>query len=79
MPACCGVGGMPGRLTRFGGLIASHLSNAPLRANAANGVTGYDQATLLREWAVGLERKSNRDKGPCRPHPLGTSRHPLGT
>jgi hypothetical protein len=28
-------------------LIASHLSNAPLRANAANGVTGYDQAALL--------------------------------
>jgi hypothetical protein len=28
-------------------LITSQLSNAPLRANAANGVTGYDQATLI--------------------------------
>src|SRR4029450_641294 len=40
--------------SRFGVPIASHLSNAPLRANAANGVTGYDQATLL-------------ESGPCRP------------
>ena len=39
---------------RLGAPIASHLSNAPLRANAANGVTGYDQATLL-------------GSGPCRP------------
>src|SRR5215217_3907288 len=29
-------------------LIASDLSNAPLRAKAANGVTGYDKATLLQ-------------------------------
>jgi hypothetical protein len=41
--------GRPGRAgeRKFGAPIASHLSNAPLRANAANGVTGYDQATLL--------------------------------
>jgi hypothetical protein len=35
---------------RFGALIAliaSHLSNPLPRANAANGVTGYDEATLL--------------------------------
>ena len=31
----------------MGALIASDLSNAPLRANAANRVTGYDQASLL--------------------------------
>jgi hypothetical protein len=35
-------------------LIASDLSNAPLRANAANRVTGYDKASLL-------------GSGPCRP------------
>src|SRR5215218_7092164 len=40
--------------SRFGAPIASHLPNAPLRANAANGVTGSDQATLL-------------ESGPCRP------------
>src|SRR5829696_7778034 len=28
-------------------LIASQLSNASLRPNAANGVTGYDRASLL--------------------------------
>jgi hypothetical protein len=28
-------------------LIAFYLSNAPLRANAAKGVTGYDLATLI--------------------------------
>jgi hypothetical protein len=38
----------------WGALIASHLSNAPLRANAANRVTGYDKASLL-------------GSGPCRP------------
>src|SRR5215211_2483385 len=65
---------------KFGAPIASHLSNTPLRANAANGVTGYDQATLQREWAVkALKMKSNRDHAPCRPHPLGTSHHLLGT
>ena len=47
MPACCGMGALLDSWLRFGALIASHLSNAPLRANAANGVTGYDQATLL--------------------------------
>jgi hypothetical protein len=46
------LGGDP----RFGAPIASHLSTAPLRANAANGVTGYDQATLL-------------GSGPCNPQP----------
>src|SRR5215218_11365967 len=40
--------------SRFGAPIASHLSNEPLRANAANGVTGSDPATLL-------------GRGPCRP------------
>jgi hypothetical protein len=35
-------------------LIAFYLSNAPLRANAANGVTGYDQATLIGVGGVGL-------------------------
>src|SRR5215211_1591087 len=35
------------RSPRLGALIASDLSNAPLRANAANRVTGYDQASLL--------------------------------
>jgi hypothetical protein len=52
MPACSGIGGMPEQAdSRFGALmalIASHLSNAPLRANTPNGVTGYHQATLLK-------------------------------
>jgi hypothetical protein len=60
-------------------LIASHLSNAPLRANTPNGVTGYHQATLLKVGRKGLERTSNQDAAPCRPHPLGISPHPLGT
>jgi hypothetical protein len=34
-------------LTKVDALIAFYLSNAPLRANAAKGVTGYDQATLI--------------------------------
>ena len=51
-------------------LIASHLSNAPLRANAAKGVTGYDQATLLREWALeALMLPSNRDHAHVDPTP----------
>jgi len=55
---------------RFGAPIASHLSNAPLRANAAKGVTGYDQATLLREWAVeALTLPSNRDHAHVDPTP----------
>ena len=65
---------------RLCALIASQLSNAPLRPNAANGVTGYDQSTLLREWAVeALTLPSNQDHAPCRPHPLGTSHHRLAT
>jgi len=48
LPGCSDMDGMVGAGDpRFGAPIASHLSNAPLRANAANGVTGYDQATLL--------------------------------
>jgi hypothetical protein len=79
MPACCGMGGIAGQLTKVWRVDRVPLSNAPFRANVANGVTGYDQATLLRKWAIGLALTSNRDNGPCRPHPLGTSRHPLGT
>ena len=56
MPACSGMGRTPEQPdSRFGALmalIAFHLSNAPLRPNTPNGVTGYDQATLLRAWAV---------------------------
>jgi hypothetical protein len=33
--------------TKVNALIAFYLSNAPLRANAAKGVTGYDLATLI--------------------------------
>jgi hypothetical protein len=33
--------------TKVNALIAFYLPNAPLRANAAKGVTGYDQATLI--------------------------------
>ena len=47
MPACFGMGACLDRLTRFCALIASQLSNASLRPNAANGVTGYDQASLI--------------------------------
>ena len=43
-----------GGRSKVGAPIASHSSNAPLRANAANGVTGYDKSSLLRS-------------GPCRP------------
>jgi hypothetical protein len=53
------------RLTKVNALIAFYLSNAPLRANAAKGVTGYDQATLI--WS-----------GPGRPwigSPTGTMHH----
>jgi hypothetical protein len=32
---------------RFRASIASYLSNAPLWANAANSVTGYDETTLI--------------------------------
>jgi hypothetical protein len=53
-----------GRSTRLwpesgsrGALIASDLSNAPLRANAANRVTGYDQASLLAVGPVGPEKE----------------------
>ena len=64
-------------LTKVNALIAFYLSNAPLRANAAKGVTGYDQATLIRVGRdvlsrVGLERKSNQDNAPCRRHALGS-------
>jgi hypothetical protein len=34
-------------LTKVNALIAFYLTNAPLRVNAAKGVTGYDQATLI--------------------------------
>jgi hypothetical protein len=43
-----------GGLTRFDALIASHRSNPLPRAKAANGVTGYDQATLIPVGRVGL-------------------------
>jgi hypothetical protein len=33
--------------TKVNALIAFYLPNAPPRANAAKGVTGYDQATLI--------------------------------
>src|SRR5215211_4138007 len=69
---------------RFGALIAliaSQLSNRQPRANTANGVTGYDQATLLQRWAVQAFLKmpsTNRDHAMSTPPP----RHlpsPLGT
>jgi hypothetical protein len=46
-------------LTKVYALIAFYLSNAPLRANAAKGVTGYDQATEVVPLAVELRRRSN--------------------
>jgi hypothetical protein len=42
-----GLDGCYGELTKVNALIAFYLPNAPLRANAAKGVTGYDQATLI--------------------------------
>jgi hypothetical protein len=59
-------------LTKVDALIAFYLSNAPLRANAAKGVTGYDQATLIWSGPGSLERKSNRDNAACRRHALGS-------
>ena len=79
MPACFGRAPAWTGSSRLCALITSQLSNASLRPNAANSVTGYDQATLLKRWAVqALTLPSNRDHAPCRPHPLGTSKH-LGT
>jgi len=60
---------------RFGAPIAYHLSNTPLRAKAANGVTGSGQASLLEVGRVGLNRTSNREAAPCRPRPHGTCDH----
>jgi hypothetical protein len=51
-------------------LIASRLSNRQPRANTSNGVTGYDKATLLREWALeALMLPSNRDHAHVDPTP----------
>jgi hypothetical protein len=38
---------MAGRPTKVGALAASHLLNPLPRAKAANGVTGYHQATVI--------------------------------
>jgi hypothetical protein len=41
-----------------GAVIASHLSNLLSRAKAANGVTGYDQPTVVPVGRVGLGKGS---------------------
>jgi hypothetical protein len=57
---------------RFGALITSHLSNPLPRANAANGVTGYDQATVIPVGRVGPG--TDVEPGRC-PMPTPPPRH----